>query len=140
MDAQDLNRRIIGLLTLAYNALPELEQSEVDEDFARDFGASADSLMEGWGGSYSLDVNVPPERRAEVQAALQGFSKEISGDLTAIFGMFTGIFVRLCQEVEGKCPDADIPALLQEIGLEAASDLGQLDTQILHWCRAAVYH
>lgn len=122
MDAPDLNRRIIGLLTLAYNALPHLEQNEADEDFAREFGTTVDSLMEGWTAGYSLDVNLPPRQRAEVDAALQRIALEISGDLTAIFGMFTGIFVRLCQELEDKCPEAGIPELLQELGLDVASD------------------
>lgn len=122
MDAPDLNRRIIGLLTLAYNALPHLEQSEVDEDFAREFGATVDSLMAGWTAGYSLDVDLPPRQRAGVDAALQRLAREVSGDLTAIFGMFTGIFVRLCQEFEDKCPDAGIPELLQELGLDAASE------------------
>lgn len=53
---------------------------------------------------------------------MQRLAQEVSGDLTAIFGMFTGIFVRLCQEFEDKCPDAGIPELLQELGLDAASD------------------
>lgn len=117
-----MNRRIIGLLTLAYNALPELEQNEVDEDFAREFGSTVDSLMEGWGGSYTVDLDLPPGQRAEVQAALQGFGQAISSDVTAIFGMFTGIFIRLCQEIEDKYPDTDVSAMLQEIGLKAAAD------------------
>ncbi len=121
MDSQDLNRRIIGLLTLAYNALPKLEQEEVDEDFAREFSKTVDSLMEGWRSSYAVNLDLPPDQSAEVQSALQGISHAVSSDLTGIFGMFTGIFVRLCQEVEDKYPDTDIPAMLQAIGLEAAA-------------------
>jgi len=122
MDAPDLNRRIIGLLTLAYNALPHLKQNETDEDFAKEFSATVDSLMEGWTAGYSLDVNLPPRQRAEVDAALQRIAREISGDLTVIFGIFLGIFVRLCQEFEDKCPDAGIPELLQQLGLASAAD------------------
>jgi hypothetical protein len=120
MDGQDLNRRIIGLLTLAYNSLPDLEKGETEEDFRREFGGTVDSLMEGWSAGYSVDVPLPPLQLAITQAALKRLEKEISADVMAAFGMFTGLFIRLCQEVEDKYPDADIPALLREIGLEAA--------------------
>lgn len=120
MDGHDLNRRIIGLLTLAYNSLPDLEKGETEEDFQREFGAAVNSLMQDWSATYSLDLPLPPLQLASIQAALKRLEKEISGDMMAAFGMFTGIFIRLCQEVEDKYPEADIPALLREIGLEAA--------------------
>jgi hypothetical protein len=44
-------------------------------------------------------------------------TREAGADVSALLGTLTGIFARLCQEVEAKYPDTDIPGFLQAIAL-----------------------
>lgn len=123
MDMDDLNRRMIGLLTLVYNTRPKLEDPEIDDGPVFDeFGAALDSLMAGFAFDYTLNFDLPSaEDTAHVWQVLQDeLPDQAKNHLRAILMIFSGIFIKLSYALEDKYPDINIPGLLQEIGLDAA--------------------
>lgn len=118
MDRAEIDRRIVGLLTLAY-------REEWDPDAGADLqalGAAVASLTEQI-GMYEINREaVPPGQYDLIQELLGSGVMQRSSDIPLLIAGFVGIFVSLCHEIEDAHLELDIESFLQRKGLEAADE------------------
>jgi hypothetical protein len=100
--------RVVGILTVAYEARRDHSQSE--DDLAALFGSLLDDLgaYEGFEFGFGFNSGDPPE-------AIQD---------TMFVAAFTYAFNELALEYEAARPDADVPSLLRRLGIQSAEDGG----------------
>jgi hypothetical protein len=107
MDMDDLNERVVGFLTLAYNTRLVMENPEHDETVVNDeFIAAKNALLKGLRSEYSLQRDL---------------GEQIGEDIQKLLIIFSGIFIRISYALEDAYPEIDIPAMLQKIALESAN-------------------
>jgi hypothetical protein len=109
MDKAEIDRRIVGLLTLAYR---EEWDPEAGADL-RVLGAAVTSLTEQI-GVHKNSHEIPLYDFEEMKR---------SSDIPLLIAGFVGIFVELCHEVREAHPEFDIADFLKQKGLEAAGGL-----------------
>jgi hypothetical protein len=120
MDSAETRRRVIGLLTLAYDARCRSQAGEPREKIAEEHSNAVRALMEGW-GHYTFDLNLPPDLAAEVLRTIQEtVIHQIGDDVGRIADAFTWVFLTLSESVEKEHPNADIGRFLRRMGLYAA--------------------
>ena len=120
MDSAETRRRVIGLLTLAYDARRRSQVGEPPEKIAEEHSSAVRALMEGW-GQYTFDLNLPRDLAAEVQRTIQEtVVQQIGDDVGRIASEFIWVFLALSELVEKADPNADVGNFLRIMGLEAA--------------------
>ena len=115
MDKAEINRRIVGLLTLAY-------REEWDPEAGADLqalGAAVSSLVEQI-GIYEINEEIPPQEFELSLRLLESGAMRRSPDIPLLIGGFLEIFIDLCHEMQDDNSGIDIHKFLQQKGLEAA--------------------
>ena len=116
MDSKEINRRVVGLLTLSYNTNWDPETGDI-----RPVQNAIGSLLEGF-GTYNINVPIPEDYAAMVRQAVEDEMVGLRRDVTEMIAHLVLMFTLLSQEVKKAYPDADIDGFLRRLGSAASGD------------------
>lgn len=115
MDNTEIQRRVIGLLTLAYSTDWDPEHGFDPEPVE----AAIKSLLDGWGG-YDISFDICADYAVSARNAIETSMDGIRQDVTGILAGFISTFTMFCHEVKAAHPDVDVEEILRKMGIDAA--------------------
>jgi hypothetical protein len=113
MKTDETARRVVGLLTAAYTI-------DHEGGTAEDFAAMVNPLLSDL--FSNLQIIDTGNSRATAQLAADQVNQDLKPVVTEVISTFLSAFTILYREYEAVCPDADIPRILQNLGLSIDAD------------------